>query len=259
MIEQIDIEKLLDLAYQAGDAIMEIYYEDFDVAKKDDHSPITVADKNSNDIIIKGLKNLFPDIPIISEESKQTPYDKRKDWKYCWLVDPLDGTKEFIEKNDEFTVNIALIENNVPVIGVVYAPALGNMYYAIKGEGSYKSENGDDYEQLDNDHEHYSEKDSIVVVASRSHLTEEVSQFVDDLQDDGKDVEFLSAGSSIKLCLVAEGEADVYPRFGPTMEWDTGAAHAIALEAGRSVLNAETREPLTYNKENLLNPWFIVE
>lgn len=256
--KEIDIETLLDIAVIAGDAIMEIYSRDFAVEIKEDKSPLTVADKKSNAVILEGLKKNYPDIPFISEETKLTPYDERKNWKRFWLIDPIDGTKEFIKKNGEFTVNIALIEDGVPVIGVVHVPAQNKTYYGVNGEGSFKIEAGNQKSEIRNSTQ-YSNKSKVIVVASRSHLSDETLQFVEDLKAQGKEVDFLSSGSSLKFCLVAEGSADVYPRFGPTMEWDTGAAHAVALYAGKNVINWETKQPLVYNKENLLNPFFIVE
>lgn len=259
MIKDLKIDELLNVARDAGAAILEIYKQDFEVIEKADNSPLTLADQRSNEVIMKGLSELYPEIPVISEENKLLPYADRKAWGMFWLVDPLDGTKEFIKKNDEFTVNIALIENGRPVFGIVYVPVTDVMYYGLDGDGSYKQSGSDAKEKLTSTPTHYTDKDSIVVVASRSHLTQEVQDFVDELREKGKEVEFLSAGSSLKFCLVAEGKADVYPRFGPTMEWDTGAAHAVALGAGRDVLRADTKQPLSYNKEDLLNPWFIVE
>ena len=257
--KEINIEKLLLIANKAGDAVMEVYSKDFEVEIKADNSPLTEADTKSNMVIISGLKELYPDIPVISEENKLTPYEDRKNWKRFWLIDPIDGTKEFIKKNGEFTINIALIEEGEPVIGIVYAPALNLMYVGAKGLGTFKlKDDGLSYKRLTNP-VHYRHKSKVIVVGSRSHLSAETVAFVDRLKAGGKEVEFLSSGSSLKFCLVAEGKADVYPRFGPTMEWDTGAAHAVAKYAGRTVINAETQEPLIYNKENLLNPWFIVE
>jgi len=256
--KEINIETLLDIARKAGDAIMEIYARDFSVEIKDDKSPLTEADKKSNAVILEGLKKHYPEIPFISEETKQTPYAERKNWERLWLIDPIDGTKEFIKKNGEFTVNIALIEDGVPVVGVVHVPAQGKTYYGVKGIGSFKLLITN-HQSLITNTAHYSTKQKVVVVASRSHLSDETLQFVEDLKKQGKEVDFLSSGSSLKFCLVAEGSADVYPRFGPTMEWDTGAAHAVALYAGKNVINHETKQPLVYNKENLLNPFFIVE
>ena len=174
------------------------------------------------------------------------------------MVDPLDGTKEFIKRNGEFTVNIALIHEGAPVLGVVFQPVGENLYWAVSGKGAWKSVAGGEAKALTGG-THYLEKNEVQVVASRSHLTDDVKRFVEALEEAGKTVSFLSAGSSLKLCLVAEGLADVYPRLGPTMEWDTGAAHAVALEAGRRVVCHESGDPLRYNKENLLNPYFLVE
>ena len=254
----IQLEPLLEAAREAGAKILEIYGRDFEVDYKEDESPLTEADKASNEVIMAFLRRAHPDIPVISEENKQLDYAERKDWTRFWLVDPLDGTKEFIKKNGEFTVNIALVENGVPVLGVVYRPVTGTIYLGLAGEGACKIQDGGEPEWISGG-PHYSELDEVKVVASRSHLTPEVEEFVEKLRINGKTVDFLSAGSSLKLCLVAEGEADVYPRFGPTMEWDTGAAHAVAVAAGKKVVNADTGAPLRYNKEDLLNPFFIVE
>lgn len=258
LYKEIDVAQLISIAKKAGDAIMEIYARDFSVETKEDNSPLTEADKKSNAVILEGLKNLYPDIPFISEETKQTPYEERKHWKRFWLIDPIDGTKEFIKKNGEFTVNIALIEDGVPVVGIVHVPAQNKTYYGVKGIGSFQSTK-DNLQSAISNSSHYTTKEKVIVVGSRSHLSPETLQFVEDLRTKGKQVEFRSSGSSLKLCLVAEGEADLYPRFGPTMEWDTAAAHAVALYAGKNVINHQTKQPLVYNKENLLNPWFIVE
>lgn len=256
--KEIDVEKIIDIAFVAGAEIMGVYAQDFDVEIKGDNSPLTEADRKANAVIIQALQASYPAIPYISEEVKATVYNERKHWDCFWLIDPLDGTKEFIKKNGEFTVNIALIENGEPVLGVVYAPALKVGYVGVKGIGSYKYNEQGNKEAISNT-QHYMAKGRVIVVASRSHLTHETLAFVDGLKAAGKEVDFLSSGSSLKFCLVAEGKADVYPRFGPTMEWDTGAAHAVALYAGKNVIDNETAKPLTYNKENLLNPYFIVE
>ena len=240
----------------AGQEIMKVYEKDFAVDYKDDKSPLTEADRLSNKVIIEMLMSRYRGSNVISEENKQIPYEERANWDSFWLIDPLDGTKEFIKKNGEFTVNIALIENSVPTFGVVYAPVPDILYYGIKSGGSYKISKGTSV-KIYNDVSYLS-KDFIKVVASRSHMSDETLAFVSEIEKQGKKIDFLSIGSSLKLCLVAEGAADVYPRFGPTMEWDTGAAHAVALYAGRQVLNAETMQPLIYNKPNLLNPSFIV-
>ena len=259
MIKQIDIQKIISLSKNAGEAVMDVYRQDFEIEEKDDRSPLTIADKRSNDIIVEGLKKWYPEIPVVSEESKQIPYETRKGWDFFWMVDPLDGTKEFISRNGEFTINIALIRENVPVMGVVHIPATNVTYYATESSGSFKLLPDGKVKKLSNKYLHYSVRKNVVVIGSRSHQTEEVKQFVEQLKHQNKAVDFLPAGSSLKFCLVAEGAADVYPRFGPTMEWDTAAAHVIASEAGRKVLNTESRQPLQYNKEDLLNPWFVVE
>ena len=251
MLEKIHIEDIKAIAQEAGDAIMEIYAKDFDIDYKEDRSPLTEADLKSNAIICSRLDALYPDIPILSEENKAVPYQERKDWRYYWCIDPIDGTKEFIKKNGEFTVNIALIEGNTPVVGVVYAPAIGEMYSAKQGEGAYL--NGQQlplYENTD-------KTTRLKVVASKSHLSEETQAFIDALETET--IEQVSRGSSLKLCMVASGEADIYPRLGPTMEWDTAAADAVVREAGKMTCHKETEEPMVYNKENLLNPWFVVQ
>jgi len=258
MIDRIEIEEVKRLARAAGAAVLEVYGTEFAVDVKDDASPLTEADRRSNAVILEGLVRMDPSIPIISEETRALPYEERKDWAFFWLVDPLDGTKEFIKRNGEFTVNIALVRGQTPVLGVVYQPVGDHLYWSVEGTGAWKSSNGETPQRLEGGL-HYSEKAKVTVVASRSHLTDEVRDFVASLEAGGKSVEFRSAGSSLKLCLVAEGAADVYPRLGPTMEWDTAAAHAIALEAGRTVVEHGTGEPLRYNKENLLNPFFFVE
>ena len=257
MLENIQIDKIISIARRAGEAVMKVYEQPIKVELKADHSPLTLADTNSNEIIVRELKKLFPDVPILSEETKQVDYSVRKNWDYFWLVDPLDGTKEFIKHNGEFTINVALIYKTKPVASVLFAPALNKMYYCISGEGSfYVDEKGAEKKLLPQ--QNYLSKQKINVVASRSHLTDDVLKFVDDLKKQGKEVDFISSGSSLKFCLVAEGKADVYPRFRPTMEWDTGAGQAIVECAGGKVLNSETLQPLSYNKENLLNPFFVV-
>ncbi len=258
MNASIDCEVLIRAALMAGEEILEVYGGDFAVETKEDRSPLTEADRKSNEVILRVLEEEYPGIPIISEETKEKPYEERKGWGEFWLVDPLDGTKEFIKRNGEFTVNIALVRESAPVMGVVYQPVTGKLYHASAGSGSFERD-GNGKETRLQGQPHYSELDEITVVASRSHLTPEVEAFVEDLRGQGKKVEFLSSGSSLKLCLVAEGSATVYPRLGPTMEWDTAAAHVVATEAGKQVLNWETREPLVYGKENLLNPFFVVE
>jgi 3'(2'), 5'-bisphosphate nucleotidase len=257
-MNNIDIDKIIAIAKEAGNAIMVIYAQDFSVELKGDNSPLTLADKTANGIIVNALKTLHPEIPIISEEMKLLPYEERKGWNTYWLVDPLDGTKEFIKKNGEFTVNIALMSDGQPVLGVVYAPAKNKMWYGKKGDGSFLV-NEDGTKVSLQKGKNWRELQKLKVVASRSHLDESTLKFVEDLKSEGKEVDFVSSGSSLKFCLVAEGKADVYPRFAPTMEWDTAAGQAVVEIAGGIVLNWNTKERLQYNKENLLNPFFIVE
>ncbi len=235
---------------------MEIYGRDFEVEYKGDSSPLTEADKAAHKIIVEGLQNLNHNIPILSEEGKLLDYEIRKDWESFWLVDPLDGTKEFVKKNGEFTVNIALIEGQTPVFGVVYAPYLDWMYYTDESS-SYKSENGSSPQKLPiPNHE---TNHALKIVGSRSHQSQDFLDYLKGFEAKNQKIELISMGSSLKLCLVAEGKADIYPRLGPTMEWDTAAAHAIVLKAGKKVLEHNSQSSLLYNKKNLLNPWFIVQ
>jgi 3'(2'), 5'-bisphosphate nucleotidase len=231
---------------------MQVYKQDFEVEYKQDSSPLTLADKKANDIIEDGLNQLSVNFPILSEEGKETPYEDRKHWEYFWLVDPLDGTKEFVKKNGEFTVNIALIHKDTPVLGVVFAPALDVCYWAKQGEGAFK--NGRKLPLKTGD-----QRNTYKVVASRSHMSDETQAFIDAIDTD-KEKELIAIGSSLKICLVAEGEADIYPRLGPTMEWDTGAAHAIVNESGKSLhkYKYDKYSKHIYNKGSLTNNWFIV-
>jgi 3'(2'), 5'-bisphosphate nucleotidase len=252
MLNQIDIQDIVTIAKKAGDAIMDIYDKDFIVEYKDDKSPLTEADTKANKMICEALIELYPSIPILSEENKVIPYSERKEWEYFWLIDPIDGTKEFIKKNGEFTINIALIHKDTPVLGVVYAPALGDMYKAKKGDGAFK--NGKKLPLEVNE----SPEKSLRVVASKSHLSEETQKFINEVAEGTEYIEQVSKGSSLKLVMVAEGSADIYPRLAPTMEWDTGAADAIVRESGKMTYQFEKNQPIVYNKESLLNPWFIV-
>ena len=250
-------------AIEGGKKILEVYSQDFSVYTKEDNSPLTEADRRAHDIIKDILQPTG--LPLLSEEGKTIPYDERKDWSEFWLVDPLDGTKEFIKKNGEFTVNIALIKNGTPVLGVVYVPVTGLLYFG-HSSGSYSIEinddNKNDVEALQNNASPLPAQNAAgvyTVVASRSHNTPETEEFIDAKRKKHGDVNMISAGSSLKLCLVAEGKAQVYPRLAPTMEWDTAAGHAVAKFAGCEVYNFKTNTELEYNKENLLNPWFVVE
>ena len=255
---------VIKAAIEAGDEIIKVYTSDFEHELKADDSPLTMADQKSNEVINNYL--LKTGIPIISEENNQTPYSERKNWKRCWVVDPLDGTKEFIKKNGEFTVNIALVDEQQPVLGVVYVPAQKVLYYAIvDSQKAYKIQLQDTNTSVDTilqdanvikRIQHNSSK--LKIVASRSHLNEATEKFINSLQTD-KEIIIVSKGSSLKFCLVAEGEADIYPRFAPTMEWDSAAPHAICNAVGAKVVSLETEKELVYNKENLLNPWFICQ
>lgn len=251
------LEPLANIARMAGKDILAIYDTDFDVEAKGDDSPLTEADLAAHRRIVAGLADLTPDIPVLSEESADIPWSQRQAWDRYWLVDPLDGTKEFVKKNGEFTVNIALIEHGEPVIGVVHVPVTDRTYLGCQGVGAFVQDRlGDDASGDANRIEvHVPMQQPPRVVASRSHRGADVDAFLQRLGDH----EIVSMGSSLKLCLVAEGRADIYPRLGPTSEWDTAAAHAIVLAAGGRVINAESGEPLRYNtKESLLNPFFLV-
>jgi len=255
MLKNIDIHKINSIAKKAGDEIMSIYQQDFDVDYKKDNSPLTKADIRSNEVIIKNLENLYSDIPILSEENKEIPYKIRKNWEYFWLIDPLDGTKEFVKKNGEFTVNIALIHENVPILGAIYAPALNLLYYAQKGKGAFKQEKNKKPQRLPI-YKH-TKDDALKVIASKSHYNQETKEFVDNLKNQYKKIEFIHIGSSLKLCLVAEGKADIYPRLAPTMEWDIAAGQTIVEESKGKITKYKTKEFLRYNKQNLLNPYFV--
>ena len=249
------ITQLNKICREAGKKILEIYADEsrFDTVEwKSNDSPLTLADKAAHNYIVEQLQPLTPDIPILSEEGKEISWETRKEWTRLWLVDPLDGTKEFIKRNGEFTVNVALIEEGKPVMGCVHVPVWDTTYFAVKGSGAW-CQKGDE-EPVRIQANTYSESDSgLKLVVSRSHLSPEVEAFVSKFDNP----EPISMGSSLKFLLVAEGKADIYPRLAPTMEWDTGAAHIIVEEAGGSVLRDDNGEALSYNKENLLNPWFI--
>jgi len=254
MLEQINVKDIIAIAQQAGKAILEIYNQPIKVEYKDDKSPLTAADKASNDVINEGLQRLYPQIPILSEENREVAFEERKDWDCFWLVDPLDGTKEFIKRNGEFTVNIALIKDGKPVLGVVDLPVKSETYYASTLIGAHKIIDGNSKEI----NTIKPTKEKLIVMASRSHLNEDTQAFIDEQKKYFDAVDFISAGSSLKLCFVAEGKAHMYPRYAPTMEWDTGAGQAVAECAGASVTQAGTNKALEYNKENLLNPYFLV-
>lgn len=262
------MKDLLDIAIisalEAGKAILEIYSSgDFDIEIKGDNSPLTRADKASHNIIMSYLTKTS--IPVLSEEGKTIPYEERKDWKQLWIVDPIDGTKEFIKRNGEFTVNIALIENQKPILGVIFVPAKGELYFSKKAIGAFKV--NVDLELFDVDDlihkaskipfERY--KKTFTIVASRSHMSTETQDYVQEMKDIYGEVNLISKGSSLKLCMIAEGQADCYPRFAPTMEWDTAAGQAICEHAGFRVIDMVTKGNMLYNRRDLLNNWFLVK
>ncbi len=262
----------LKAAVAAGKEITEVYELPVAVEYKEDNSPLTEADQRSHVMIMTMLE--ASGLPVLSEEGRSIPFAERTRWKRFWLVDPLDGTKEFIKRNGEFTVNIALIENGKSIAGVVYAPVINMLYFGAVGIGSYRLEADEEYlSHLMQSHHTadrmieagtrlpmQQEEHTFTAVASRSHLTPETATFIENLQAEHGTIKMVSKGSSLKLCLVAEGSADVYPRFAPTMEWDTAAGQAVAVAAGCSVINGHTMsDTLVYNKEDLLNPWFVVQ
>lgn len=251
-------------ALLGGDEILDVYHnaDDVEIQSKDDQSPLTIADKRAH----KAIQALLDEtsIPVLSEEGKHTDFEERSHWNRLWIVDPLDGTKEFIKRNGEFTVNIALIENGSPVLGVIYVPVEGTLYYGIEGQGAMRISDVKDL-QLDRD-DVYNRGEKLPcefpnvyrVVGSRSHMSPETEAFIDELKKTHPDIEIVSKGSSLKICMVAEGEAAVYPRHAPTMEWDTAAGHAIVRAMGGKMVIAGTNQELQYNKSNLLNPHFEV-
>ena len=255
--------KAINASIEGGHAIMEVYASDFAVEHKDDKSPLTLADKNCNEVIEDHLKGT--DIPFLSEEGAKITYQERKNWEYSWLVDPLDGTKEFVKRNGEFTVNIALIHNGNPIMGVIYVPVKEELYFAMEGLGSFKIKQNkiiDNLEALISSSDKLPidyQKNNYVIVGSRSHMSAETEVFFQHMKKEHGNVEIIAVGSSLKLCMVAEGKADAYPRYAPTMEWDTGAGHAIAKYAGFSVQQYNTSDDVVYNKEDFLNPWFLVK
>jgi 3'(2'), 5'-bisphosphate nucleotidase len=261
-----DIDIALNAAIKGGTEILKIYNDpnaNFSIERKADNSPLTIADKNSHAVIQEQLQKT--PFPVLSEEGKDIPYEERKNWKTFWMVDPLDGTKEFIKRNGEFTVNIALIEKDKPVLGIIYVPITNTLYFGIEGKGSFKiipsskkisfrnlMEKGAKLPNVTSNKIYY-------IVGSRSHMNEETKNYIDNLKNNHSQVEIITSGSSLKICLVAEGSANEYPRFGPTMEWDTAAGHAIARAAGKKLWFTNLTGELKYNKKNLLNPHFIVK
>ena len=265
----IELKELLFVAiksaYNGGQEIMEIYDSEFAVELKDDNSPLTEADKRAHLAIMDGLMNTK--IPVLSEEGKSIPFEERSAWANMWIVDPLDGTKEFVKRNGVFTVNIALVNEGNPIIGVIYVPVTKVMYFGMKGLGSYKVEN---YSELDGaptidilleagiELPMDQDERPFTIVGSRSHMSPETEAFINDAKEEYGEIELISKGSSLKLCMVAEGVADAYPRFAPTMEWDTAAGQGIVNAMGGQVIDQSTHKSMVYNRENLLNNWFLV-
>jgi 3'(2'), 5'-bisphosphate nucleotidase len=253
----------IEAAVNAGALIMDIYENQIvEVETKDDNSPVTIADKKANSYIVQALQSTG--IPVISEEGEHATYEIRKNWNQCWIVDPLDGTKEFIKRNGEFTVNIALVENGKPILGVIYIPATKLLYYAITAEQKAFKIVLESHEITQATLQHAveifpaNESDVITITSSRSYTNQQIFDLIATFEGEQKQTKLIKAGSSLKFCLIAEGKASYYPRYAPTMEWDTAAGHAICNAVGLEVYSLETDTPLKYNKENLLNPWFIV-
>jgi len=246
-----DIRKINQIAREAGHAILDIYSRDFEVDEKEDQSPLTQADMASHHHITGELRKLTPEIPVLSEESAFVPWEQRSQWRRYWLVDPLDGTREFVKRNGEFTVNIALVEDHRPVLGVVHAPVPDTTWYGDRQGGAWRQKGDEIPERISVTSPAGS---PLRVAGSRSHAGDSLKHFLEKIGDH----EIVSMGSSLKLCLVAEGKADIYPRLGPTSEWDTAAAQAVVEAAGGLVTDTKMR-PLDYNrKESLLNPHFLV-
>jgi 3'(2'), 5'-bisphosphate nucleotidase len=249
------LEAVITIAKQAGAEIMQVYATDFDVENKSDNSPLTKADMAAHQVIVKALKQLTPEIPVLSEESEHISAEERNSWPLYWLIDPLDGTREFVKRNGEFTVNIALIQENVSVLGVVYAPVTELLYYAVAGQGAFKQIKHHAPYQI---HTKSLNIERVVVAGSRSHSDHKLQQFLTNMHiKTGATPELIHMGSSLKICLVADGAVDVYPRIGPTSEWDTAAAHCVLTEAGGDIVDISGRS-LRYNtKQSLLNPNFF--
>jgi 3'(2'), 5'-bisphosphate nucleotidase len=239
---------VLKIADAASEMVLDIYRTDFTVDFKADESPITAADLASHKVIVEGLRSLTPDIPVLSEEGADIPWEERSQWRRFWLIDPIDGTREFTRRTDEFTVNIALVEDGEPVLGAVTAPALNEAYWGSKGEGAYKRDSAGEIQRITV----AEPKGPVRVVASKSHLNDDTRAFIENFESH----ELVQAGSSLKFCRIAEGSADIYPRLGPTCEWDTGAAHAVLTAAGGKVETLDGAR-LKYGKKDVLNPFFV--
>jgi 3'(2'), 5'-bisphosphate nucleotidase len=269
---------------KAGQAIMNIYATEFDVEHKEDKSPLTLADRESHAVINRVLSTVWPEIDIISEEGTHITFEQRKGWKKCWIVDPLDGTKGFTRRNDEFAVCIAYVEKGQPLLGVIYGPVKGDLYIGIPGSGVWSQDCSACETLIDGDVDTFSRRDAqlvfetfketltavesvdaassdipvpLRVIASKNHLNRETEEFITSLKEQYKEISIVNIGSALKFCMLANGKADIYPRYAPTCEWDTAAGQAIVEAIGGSVIQTENRKPLVYNKEDLLNPWFV--
>ncbi|MDY0201641.1 MAG: 3'(2'),5'-bisphosphate nucleotidase CysQ [Tenuifilaceae bacterium] len=272
MIELSELKNLLILAIRtaisAGKLIMDVYNsDDFQVNLKSDATPLTLADRLANEEIVNCLRKSR--IPVLSEEGRSILYEERKGWEYFWLVDPLDGTKEFIKRNGEFTVNIALVFQGYPIMGVIFIPVLNQLYFSLKDMGAYRLNNTTNIVNSTLDIDDLINKSiklpsdapslPYTIVASRSHISEDTKKYIEKISQEKGSVQILSKGSSLKICMVAEGKAHIYPRFGTTTEWDTAAGQAIAEESGCLVQSLDDGNRLMYNKEDIENPWFIVK
>jgi len=257
------LKAAITASLNAGNKILDIYQSnDFQIQLKSDNSPLTIADQSAHNEIVGVLDKL--EIPILSEEGDHQDFATREKWEYCWIVDPLDGTKEFIKRNDEFTVNIALIEQGNPIMGIIYVPVYKQLYFSDKELGAFRVDQvtdwAEDLEMLLAEAKSLPlQRDDkmIKVVGSRSHMNQETSDFIANLRAGNQQVEFITKGSSLKLCMIAEGLVDIYPRYAPTMEWDIAAGHAIVSASGGFVSHIDSDKELSYNKSDLLNPWFI--
>jgi len=266
----------IEASLAAGQAVLDVYHTDFEVAHKVDASPLTLADRRSHEIIASALAGFG--LPLLSEEGRNIPYRERKHWRTFWMVDPLDGTKEFVKRNGEFTVNIALIENQRPIMGVIYVPVLDTLFFGAQGMGAFRIDDALKMQlpgRIQTSAKAAEIMDGILrravclpgetlhsvytIIGSRSHKGSDLDAYIENLRQKYDTVEYISAGSSMKFCRVAEGAAGIYPRLAPTMEWDTAAGQAVAEGAGARVVRYDNQEPLSYNKQNLLNPWFVVE
>lgn len=258
------LDAAIEAAVTAGRAIMDVYAAPaYGVELKIDNSPLTEADRAAHSVTM----NILEQTPysVLSEEGRNIPYTERRGWNPLWIVDPLDGTKEFIKRNGEFTVNIALIHDHEPVCGVVFAPVARELFFAAAGVGSFRVDNPSSTTHGELCREGLRlplagrGEDALVIMGSRSHPSPEFAAFVEKVREERGKVEIVPAGSSLKICRVAEGTADMYPRLGPTMEWDTAAGHAIVKFAGKKITSWKTGDELRYNKDDLLNPWFLVQ